>query len=83
MTDDQKNAFGFAGKSVTWTEVIKLVEAMQQQQWMTAVSKDTKGEDRIHACGSVDGINLVLSTLVQFRQEARKLNGLTPDEDLA
>jgi hypothetical protein len=83
MTDDQKNAFGFAGKSVTWTEVIKLIEAMQQQQWMTAVSKDTKGEDRIHACGSVDGINLVLSTLVQFRQEARKLNGLTPDEDLA
>ncbi len=83
MTDDQKNAFGFSGKNGTWTEVIKLIEAMQQQQWIAAVSRDMKGEDRIHACGSVDGINLVLSTLIQFRQEARKLNGLTPDEDLA
>jgi hypothetical protein len=83
MTDDQKNAFGFAGKNVTWTEVIKLIESMQQQQWMAAVSREMKGEDRIHACGSVDGINLVLSTLVQFRQNARQLNGLTPNEDLA
>lgn len=83
MTEDQKNAFGFAGKSVTWTETIKLIEAMQQQQWLVAISKDTKGEDRIHACGCADGINLVLSTLVQFRQDARQLNGLTPNEDLA
>jgi hypothetical protein len=83
MTDDQKTAFGFAGKNITWTETIKLIEAIQQQQWMTAVSRETKGEDRIHACGSVDGINLILSTLVQFRQDARKLNGLTPNEDLA
>lgn len=83
MTEDQKNAFGFAGKNITWTEVIKLIEAMQQQQWMTAVGRETKGEDRIHACGCADGINLVLSTLVQFRQDARQLNGLTPNEDLA
>lgn len=83
MTEDQKNAFGFSGKNIVWSEVIKLIEAMQQQQWMIAIGKDTKGEDRIHACGSADGINLVLSTLVQFRQDARKLNGLTPTEDLA
>jgi hypothetical protein len=83
MTDDQKSAFGFSGKSITWTETIKLIEAMQQQQWMLAISKDTKGEDRVHACGVADGINLILSTLVQFRQDARKLNGLTPNEDLA
>jgi len=83
MTEDQKNAFGFSGKNIVWTEVIKLIEDMQQQQWMIAISKDTKGEDRIHACGSADGINLVLSTLVQFRQDARQLNGLTPTEDLA
>jgi len=83
MTEDQKNAFGFSGKNIVWTEVIKLIEDMQQQQWMIAIGKDTKGEDRIHACGSADGINLVLSTLVQFRQDARQLNGLTPTEDLA
>ena len=83
MTEDQKNAFGFSGKNIVWSEVIKLIEAMQQQQWMIAIGKDTKGEDRIHAWGSADGINLVLSTLVQFRQDARQLNGLTPTEDLA
>lgn len=83
MTEDQKNAFGFSGKNIVWSEVIKLIEAMQQQQWMIAIGKDAKGEDRIHACGSADGINLVLSTLVQFRQDARQLNGLTPTEDLA
>lgn len=83
MTDDQKMAFGFAGKNITWTETIKLIEAMQQQQWMIAISRDTKGEDRVHACGVADGINLVLSTLVQFRQDARQLNGLTPEKDLA
>lgn len=83
MTEDQKNAFGFSGKNIVWSEVIKLIEAMQQQQWMIAIGKDTKGEDRIHACGSADGINLVLSTLIQFRQDARQLNGLTPTEDLA
>lgn len=83
MTEDQKNAFGFSGKNIVWSEVIKLIEAMQQQQWMIAIGKDTRGEDRIHACGSADGVNLVLSTLVQFRQDARQLNGLTPTEDLA
>jgi hypothetical protein len=83
MTEDQKNAFGFSGKNIVWSEVIKLIEAMQQQQWMIAIGKDTRGEDRIHACGSADGINLVLSTLIQFRQDARQLNGLTPTEDLA
>ena len=83
MTEDQKQAFGFSGKNIVWSEIIKLIEAMQQQQWMIAIGKDTKGEDRIHACGSADGINLVLSTLVQFRQDARQLNGLTPTEDLA
>lgn len=83
MTTEQKEAFGFAGKNVIWTEVLKLVESIQQQQWMIAISKETKGEDRVHACGAADGINLVLSTLVQFRQDARKLNGLTPSEDLA
>jgi hypothetical protein len=39
MTDDQKSAFGFSGKSITWTETIKLIEAMQQQQWMLAIPK--------------------------------------------
>lgn len=83
MTEDQKAAFGFAGKNIVWSEVLKLIESIQQQQWMIAVSKDTKGEDRTHACGAADGVNLVLSTLVQFRQDARQLNGLTPNEDLA
>jgi hypothetical protein len=42
-----------------------------------------KGEDRVHACGQADGVNLVYSTLLTLRSEALKLNGLTDEKDLA
>lgn len=83
MTEDQKDAFGFAGKNVIWSEVLKVIEELQQQHWMLAISKDCKGEDRIHAAGQADGINLLLSTLIELRKQARELNGLTTNEDLA
>jgi hypothetical protein len=56
---------------------------MQEQLWMSAVGNNNKGEDRIHACGQADGVNLVYSTLLTLRQEALKLNGLTDEKDLA
>lgn len=83
MTEDQKNAFGFSGTNLLWNEVAKLIDELQQHHWMTAISRDCKGEDRIHAAGTADGINIVLSTLVEYRKQARILNGLTPEEDLA
>lgn len=83
MTEDQKDAFGFAGKNVIWSEVLKVIEELQQQHWMLAISKDCKGEDRIHTAGQADGINLTLSTLIELRKQARQLNGLTINEDLA
>lgn len=83
MTENQKDAFGFSGKNVIWSEVLKVIEELQQQHWMMAISKDCKGEDRIHAAGQADGINLTLSTLIELRRQARQLNGLTINEDLA
>jgi hypothetical protein len=83
MTTEQKDAFGFAGKNVIWSETLKVIEELQQQHWMIAISKDCKGEDRIHTAGQADGINLVLSTLIELRKQARQLNGLTINEDLA
>ena len=83
MTEDQKNAFGFAGKNIVWSEICKVLEQLQEQHWMIAISKDCKGEDRIHTAGQADGINLVLSTLIELRKQARQLNGLTPEKDLA
>lgn len=83
MTEDQKNAFGFSGKNLVWSEICKVLEELQEQHWMIAISKDCKGEDRIHAAGQADGINLVLSTLIELRKQARQLNGLTPEKDLA
>jgi hypothetical protein len=83
MTEDQKNAFGFSGKNLVWSEICKVLEQLQEQHWMIAISKDCKGEDRIHAAGQADGINLVLSTLIELRKQARQLNGLTPEKDLA
>lgn len=83
MTENQKVAFGFSGKNIVWSEICQLIEQLQEQHWMIAISKDCKGEDRIHTAGQADGINLVLSALIEFRKQARQLNGLTPEEDLA
>lgn len=83
MTENQKDAFGFSGKNIVWSEVLKVIEQLQEQHWMLAISKDCKGEDRIHAAGQADGINLLLSTLIELRKQARELNGLTTSEDLA
>ena len=83
MTENQKDAFGFSGKSLIWSEVLKVIEQLQEQHWMLAISKDCKGEDRIHTAGQADGINLVLSALIELRKQARQLNGLTPEKDLA
>jgi hypothetical protein len=83
MTEDQTAAFGFSGKNLVWSEICKVLEQLQEQHWMVAISKDCKGEDRIHAAGQADGINLVLSTLIELRKQARQLNGLTPEKDLA
>ena len=83
MTEDQKAAFGFSGKNLIWSQVLEVIEQLQEQHWMIAISKDCKGEDRIHTAGQADGINLVLSALIELRKQARQLNGLTPEEDLA
>ena len=48
MTENQKDAFGFSGKNIVWSEVLKVIEQLQEQHWMMAISKDCKGEDRIH-----------------------------------
>jgi hypothetical protein len=76
MTDEQKNAFGFSGKSLLWDELCKILNALQEQEVLIAISQDTKGEDRIHAAGRADGVNLVLNTLNHYREEAKRLNGI-------
>jgi hypothetical protein len=83
MTTDQKKAFGFTGTSILWTEVLKFIQEAQQNFTIQAVSHASKGEDRVHLCGQADAANYILSALIELRKQARELNGLTPDEDLA
>jgi hypothetical protein len=83
MTDNQNTAFGFSGKSLLWSEVLKAIQETQEQLWMHAISSEVKGEDRVHACGQADGVNMIYSLLISLRKEARALNGLTSEEDLA
>ena len=82
MTESQRDAFGFAGINALWDETCNLLNSLQEQEMLVLISRDTRGEDRVHAAGRVDGINLVLSTLNYYREEARKLNGLTEKETL-
>jgi len=83
MTDNQNTAFGFTGTSLLWSEVLKAIQQTQEQLWMQAISSEVKGEDRVHACGQADGVNMIYSLLISLRKEARVLNGLTSEEDLA
>ena len=83
MTQEQVAAFGFAGKNALWDEISKVLNAMQEQEMFTVIARSTVGEDRIHAAGRCDGINMVISTLNHIREDARKKMGLTPTEDLA
>jgi hypothetical protein len=83
MTQKERAAYGFAGKNHMWDQVIDTIQQMQEQLWMHAVGNNVKGEDRAHACGQADGVNLVYSTLLTLRSEALKLNGLTEEKDLA
>lgn len=83
MTENQKQAFGFAGKNLLWSEIVNHLNEVQTSITLQAISQNTKGEDRIHLCGQADAVNYVISSLINFRQEARQLNGLTPTEDLA
>ena len=82
ITENQKKAFGFAGTSLVFSEVIKLLQETQNSLCIQAIAASTKGEDRIHLCGQADGVNYILSALIDLRKQARLLNGLTPDEDL-
>ena len=83
MTENQKQAFGFAGKSLLWSEIVNHLNEVQTALTLQAIAQSVKGEDRIHLCGQADAVNYIISSLINFRQEARQLNGLTPTEDLA
>lgn len=83
MTQKERAVYGFSGKNQMWDQIIETIQQMQEQLWLAAIGNSVKGEDRIHACGQADGVNLVYSTLLTLRSEALKLNGLTDDEDLA
>lgn len=75
ITEKQKTAFSFGGGNLLWDEICIVLNALQEEEMLIAINRETKGEDRIHATGRVDGINLVMSTLNYIRDEALKENG--------
>lgn len=82
LNQDQATAFGFAGKNELWKQILIVLEAMQERETLIAIGRDTLGENRIHASGRADGITDAIATLRYYRQEARKLSGLNPEEDV-
>lgn len=83
MTDNQRKAFGFAGSNILWDEIVLALQQSQETLVMHAIGQNPKGDERVHACGQADGVNMALSLLIALRQEARKLNGLTEEQNLA
>jgi hypothetical protein len=79
MTEDQRTAFGFSGTNQTYSEIVKFLQSLQNTLVLQAISSSTQGEDRIHLCGQAEGINYALSAIIDMRNQALHMNGLTPD----
>lgn len=80
MTENQLKAFGFAGSNITYSEIVKFLQDLQNTLVLQAISATTQGEDRVHLCGQAEGINYALSSIIDMRNQALVMNGLTPEK---
>jgi hypothetical protein len=68
--------FGFTGSNATWDAVIGVLDESVAIETETAISRETIGEDRIHASGRAEALNDFKLLLMQLRDQARQSQGL-------
>ena len=81
MTEKQLAAFGFAGSNLLWDEIKLVLGQLQEDEALRAISSEVSGEQRAHQCGRADGITYIVGVLSGLRAEARRVNGLGPEEE--
>mgnify|MGYP003348461278 FL=1 len=75
MTPDLFEAFGFEGQNALWDALMAHTRDCIQDEVETAISRETTGEDRIHAAGRAEALNDFLVSLHHLRDEALKRRG--------
>jgi hypothetical protein len=68
-------AFGFSGENNLWNGIILVLNDAVKDEVETAISRETNGEDRIHAAGRAEALNDFLLLLNQLREKAKEING--------
>ena len=72
---DQLEAFGFDGTNPLWDALLAHTQECIQDEVETAISRETTGEDRIHAAGRAEALNDFLISLHHLRDEAVRRRG--------
>lgn len=62
--------FGFSGGNSTWDAVITVLDEAVADETATAISRETTGEDRIHAAGRAEALADFRMLLQQLREQA-------------
>ena len=72
---DLIEAFGFEGTNKLWDALLAHTQECIQDEVETAISRETTGEDRIHAAGRAESLNDFLVSLHHLRDQALKHRG--------
>lgn len=70
---------GFQGVNSTWNAVHVVLDEAFTVEMETAISRETSGEDRIHAAGRAEALNDFKLLLMQLRQESLRAQGVMVD----
>lgn len=68
--------FGFQGGSRTWDAVMAVLDEAIDNELATVVSRETLGEERIHAAGRAEALRDFKTTLLQLRETALLEQGI-------
>lgn len=68
--------FAFQGESQTWNAIMAVLGEAIEDELATAISRETLGEERIHAAGRAEALRDLKSQLEQLRHVALTERGI-------
>jgi hypothetical protein len=68
--------FGFSGTNRTWEAIMVVIDESIEDELATVVSRETVGEERIHAAGRAEALRDLKTALLQLRDAALLEQGI-------
>lgn len=69
--------FGFQGGNRTWDAILAVLDEAIEDELATVVSRETLGEERIHAAGRAEALRDLKMSLHQLREMALVEQGIS------